>query len=275
MANYDFKNLSPWEFEQLSRDLLKAALDLDFELFKSGRDQGIDLRYSESIDNLIIAQCKHYANSAFSNLKSDIKNHEVDKIKKLSPSRYILITSLGLTPANKNEISNILGKYLKSFSDIVSKETLNAWLNDHKAVERNHINLWASTTTIIERIIHSGIFNYSLAQIDLLETKLKYYVKNPSFDEAKQILNNQHYCIIAGIPGIGKTTLAEMLLIDYMDRGYEPIRISSDIEEAFKTYNPNEKRIYYYDDFLGQTGLDQKLNKNEDQPGVHAAPCAC
>lgn len=265
MTDYDFKSLSPWEFEQLSRDLLRAALELDFELFKSGRDQGIDLRYSNSKDNNVIAQCKHYANSSFSNLKSNLKNSEYKKIVKLSPRRYILVTSLGVTPGNKEEISEILGKYLLSFSDIVTRETLNGWLGDFPSIEKSHIKLWATTSVIMERIIHSGIFNYTITQFDLLREKLRYYVKNRSFDEALTILDAQGFCIIAGIPGIGKTTLAEMLLIDYMNRGYDPIRVTSDIEEAFKTYNPTKRQAFYYDDFLGQTGLDNKLNKNEDQ----------
>lgn len=265
MPDYDFKSLSPWEFEQLSRDLLKAGIGMEFELFKTGRDQGIDLRYSKSKNNEVIAQCKHYANSSFSNLKTNIKNYEIEKIVKLSPKRYLLITSLGMTPGNKNEIAKILGKYLLSFSDIVTRETLNGWLGDHPNIEKRHIKLWATTSAVLERIIHSGIFNYTSTQTDLLEEKLRYYVKNQSFDVALEILRKQGFCIIAGMPGIGKTTLAEMLLIDYMNRGYEPIRITADIDEAFKTYNPTKRQAFYYDDFLGQTGLDNKLNKNEDQ----------
>ena len=156
MPDYDFKSLSPWEFEQLSRDLLRASLGLDFELFKSGRDQGIDLRYSNSKNNNVIAQCKHYANSRFSNLKSNLKNNEYEKIVKLSPRRYILVTSLGMTPGNKEDISEILGKYLLSFSDIVTRETLNRWLGDYPNIEKSHIKLWATTSAIMERIIHSG-----------------------------------------------------------------------------------------------------------------------
>lgn len=38
MANYDFKSTSPWKFEQLSRDLLKAARGLSFEVSKEGGD---------------------------------------------------------------------------------------------------------------------------------------------------------------------------------------------------------------------------------------------
>ena len=265
MPDYDFKSLSPWEFEQLSRDLLKAGIGMEFELFKTGRDQGIDLRYSKSKNSEVIAQCKHYANSSFSNLKTNIKNDEIGKIIKLSPQRYLLITSLGMTPGNKNEIAEILGKYLLSFSDIVTRETLNGWLGDYPDIEKRHIKLWATTSAVLERIIHSGIFNYTSTQADLLEEKLRYYVKNQSFDVALEILSKQGFCIIAGMPGIGKTTLAEMLLIDYMNRGYEPIRITADIDEAFKTYNPTKRQAFYYDDFLGQTGLDNKLNKNEDQ----------
>lgn len=265
MPDYDFKSLSPWEFEQLSRDLLKAGIGVDFELFKTGRDQGIDLRYSKSKSSEVIAQCKHYANSNFSSLKSNIKNDEIGKITKLSPQRYLLITSLGMTPGNKNEIAEILGKYLLSFSDIITRETLNGWLGDHPDIEKRHIKLWATTSAVLERIIHSGIFNYTSAQTDLLEEKIRYYVKNQSFDVALEILSRQGFCIVAGMPGIGKTTLAEMLLVDYMSRGYEPIRITADIDEAFKTYNPTKRQAFYYDDFLGQTGLDNKLNKNEDQ----------
>lgn len=265
MTEYDFKSLSPWEFEQLSRDLLKAGIGVEFELFKTGRDQGIDLRYSCAKEGDVIVQCKHYANSSFSSLKNNIRSEEMPKVVELSPKRYLLVTSLGMTPGNKNEIARILGGYLLSFSDIVTRETLNGWLGENPDIERRHMKLWATTSTVMERIIHSGIFNYTSTQIDLLEEKLRYYVQNQSYDVAMEILRRQGFCIIAGMPGIGKSTLAEMLLIDYMRRGYEPIRISSDVDEAFKTYNPTRRQAFYYDDFLGQTGLDSKLNKNEDQ----------
>ena len=46
MPNYDFSTLSPPDFEELSRDLLQAELNVKLEGFRSGRDKGIDLRYS-------------------------------------------------------------------------------------------------------------------------------------------------------------------------------------------------------------------------------------
>lgn len=265
MPDYDFKSLSPWEFEQLSRDLLKASLGIDFELFKSGRDQGIDLRYSKYKSNDIIVQCKHYSNSNFASLISNLKKDEKSKIDKLSPRRYILITSLGLTPKNKDDITETLHPHIISYGDIITKETLNGWLGEHPEIEISHLKLWTTSSAIMERIIHSGIFNYTRTQIDELEEKIKFHVKSKCFETALATIEDQGFCIIAGIPGIGKTTLAEMLLIDFIRRGYEPIRITSDINEAFDRYNPTKSQAFYYDDFLGQIGLENKLNKNEDQ----------
>ena len=43
-----FKQLRPADFEDLTRDLLQQHWHVLLEAFKTGRDQGIDLRYSEA-----------------------------------------------------------------------------------------------------------------------------------------------------------------------------------------------------------------------------------
>ena len=45
---YDFKQLRPADFEDLTRDLLQQHWHVLLEAFKTGRDQGINLRYSEA-----------------------------------------------------------------------------------------------------------------------------------------------------------------------------------------------------------------------------------
>ena len=93
----------------------------------------------------------------------------------------------------------------------------------------------------------------------------KIYVRNTSFDEALAILEQHRVCIIAGLPGIGKTTLARMLLLYFYVRKFDVVKIVSDISEARAVGYHNNPRFYYYDDFLGQTAQADKLNKNEDQ----------
>jgi hypothetical protein len=45
MADYDFRSLSPHDFELLCRDLLQKPLGMTLESFTMGRDSGIDFRY--------------------------------------------------------------------------------------------------------------------------------------------------------------------------------------------------------------------------------------
>ena len=59
MPNYNFSTLNDRDFELLTQDLLQAELQITLEGFKSGKDQGIDLRYARNGENTIV-QCKHY-----------------------------------------------------------------------------------------------------------------------------------------------------------------------------------------------------------------------
>ena len=48
---------------------------------------------------------------------SKLKNEELDKVKKLNPSKYIFVTSKKLSRINKQEIINILEKAgIKNYS---------------------------------------------------------------------------------------------------------------------------------------------------------------
>lgn len=118
---------------------------------------------------------------------------------------------------------------------------------------------------MLQRVLNAGIFADSEAHLERVRLRLCRYVQNPSFDRARALLEKSHYCIIAGIPGIGKTTLAEVLLADLVDRhGFEAFRIAHDLSEIRSVKNSKRKQVFYFDDFLGKTALTE-LQKNEDQ----------
>lgn len=266
MPNYSFDTLSANEFEILVRDLLQEELGIRLESFKSGRDQGIDLRYAPSKDNSLIIQCKHYVATGATKLISDLKTIEAPKVKKLSPKRYMVATSVGLNPADKEKILNSFPDYILSTDDIYGRDDLNNLLSRHPQVETNHYKLWLSSVHVLETLIKSASINRTRLDLERIHSKFKFYVQNVSFTKAKEILDKQHYCIIAGIPGIGKTTLAEALFIDHISRGYEPVRIDRSINEGFEMFKEETRQVFYFDDFLGTTTFDENsLERNEDK----------
>src|SRR5882724_9095867 len=157
MPQYDFKSISPIDFEILVRDLLQKELKITLESFKAGRDAGIDFRYSRGTGTLIV-QCKHYAESTYATLLSTVKR-ESDKVHKLNPKRYILATSLGLTPQQKSELENVLHPFVRTPGDIFSRDDLNNLLALFPEVERHTPKLWLSSTAVFEEILHSKVRN--------------------------------------------------------------------------------------------------------------------
>lgn len=265
MTNYDLSSLlSPIDFEILSKDLLEAELKVSFENFREGKDKGIDLRYAPVTGEQIIVQCKKYKRDGFKSLFSVLKK-EIIKVQKLNPNRYILSTSAALSPDQANRIKDLMNPYILTTGDIFGLDRLNELISSNDEVERRHIKLWASSTGVLESILHAGTHVVSREEIEKTIRAASLYVRNESFDEALSILKKQHVCIISGQPGIGKTTLARMLLLYFYKLDYEIIKIESDISEGRAQQHHNKPKLFLYDDFLGQTAHGDKLNKNEDQ----------
>lgn len=264
MPNYDFTTLSPIDFEILVRDLIQEERKIRLESFKAGKDSGIDFRFSRSRKHRLIVQCKHYAHSSFNSLYREMKS-ELEKVKTLNPKSYLLATSLPLSPSQKAKLERLLSPFVQLSGDIYGREDLNNLLGKFREIERRTFKLWMASIPVFEEILHSGVKNFSRDALETIREHAKYYVQNESFTEALEILKKHNFCIVAGIPGIGKTILAEMLLLHFLDAKYEVVKIYSDISEAASLDYVNQRRIFYYDDFLGQTASLDKLGKNEDQ----------
>lgn len=261
MKNYDFQILSPYEFEILSRDLLQLHLDIYLESFGEGTDQGIDLRYSKA--HLLIVQAKRYKSysSLFSNLKK-----EVEKVKKLNPNRYILTTSASLSPDNKEKIKELFSPYIQNNEDIFGREDFNNLLTKFPSVEKNFHKLWLSSIEILQEILYSQVINQTRFFLDDIQEKIKVYVQNESYEEALSILKSNKYVIISGPPGIGKTTLAEMLVFNLLSKpNNEFVFLSDSIDDGFRLFDEKKEQIFLFDDFLGRNFLQNSLATNEEK----------
>lgn len=265
---YDFQNLSFDDFEQLTLDLLQKSLGIRLESFRTGRDGGVDLRFAPTQDETLIVQCKRYKPGAFAQLLSNVKREEKPKLDRLQPKRYILSTSCALSPDNKAALLEALFPYCQSTAEILGADELNALLREFEDVERRHFKLWLGSTHVLLQVLNAGIFNYSVHEVERLRAEISKYVIHDGFNRALKILDEAHHCIIVGIPGVGKTTAARLLLSHHLRKGYEVVSVTGDVEEAWRViggHQPDTKTIIYYDDFLGQMTFEQKMAKNEDR----------
>jgi hypothetical protein len=87
------------------------------------------------------------------------------KVKELTPVRYLVATSVSLTPKAKSKLQEAMPGCPLALSDILGREDLNNLLAKHPEIERRHFKLWLSSTPILERILHSGVYNRSIAEI--------------------------------------------------------------------------------------------------------------
>lgn len=266
MSNYDFKQLSPSDFEEMSRDLLQAEMSITFESFVTGRDGGIDFRYAKNKD-LIVVQCKNYIKTGLSGLMTNL-GKEVSKVLCLKPKRYIIVTSVALTPKNKKDIVDLIGKQFLSTSDIFGQDDLNNLLTKHKNIENNHYKLWLSSRAVLDRVINNALITHSEFKVEKIYKEIPRYVPSNSFPDALKILDENRVVIIAGSPGVGKTTLANLLLYEHLEKGFQAVIIESDIRDAKSLFQKGINQIFYFDDFFGATYLGENglsFKNNADQ----------
>ncbi|WP_448029113.1 nSTAND3 domain-containing NTPase [Bradyrhizobium liaoningense] len=259
--SYSFENLSHADFEDLVRDLIGCELEVRFEAFSAGPDGGIDGRHAKGAKTIVL-QAKHYCNSPYASLRAAMKRERAS-IEKLVPNRYLLATSRTITPGNKSELAKLIGPALKRLSDIFSPTDLNGLLRKFPEIEKANVKLWLSSSAVMERIIRSGVFAYTAASRSEIEDKVKIYAQNPSFSEARQRLEANHVIIISGPPGVGKTTLAEMLAYAYISEEWEFVAIRS-LDDGFSRIVDTKPQVFFFDDFLGKIALDTRSLANKD-----------
>ena len=261
VPDYDFHQLSPHDLEHLVRDLLQALWSERLESFKTGRDGGIDLRYASGPRNLIV-QVKHYVRTGFAGLIRDLKK-EGAKIAELTPSRYVVVTSVPLSPANKTKIVGTVSSAPLVAADVFGQGDLNNLLGCYPAIEQRHPKLWLTSRAVLDKVLHNAEVTCSEFEVHKIYQQMRRYVETEVFREAEERLADESVVMVAGPPGIGKTTLANMLLYEHLRQGWQAVVVERDIVEGTKLFQRHVNQIFHFDDFIGATLIDEGVSVND------------
>ena len=165
----------------------------------------------------------------------DLKKEDA-KVKKLKPSRYAVVTSVPLSQEDKNKIIAAVPSAPLEVSDIFGQEDLNNLLGRHPEIEKAHPKLWLTSQAILERVLNNAEVTRSEFEVQKIHQQIRRYVQTDAFWEAEKRLADESVVLIAGPPGIGKTTLANMLIYEHLSQGWQAIVIDRDINEGAKLF---------------------------------------
>jgi hypothetical protein len=261
-----FDDLSDLDFEELVADLATTEYELPFRAGIRGRDGGIDILAvdDEGVEHVI--QCKHYKDSSNAQLRAAAKK-EAEGLEEAGREfgSYRFATSRRLTHEFRKELAKILHPWVKSVNDVLGEGDLDTLLGKHSAVEGRHVKLWLAGAGPLQAILNAAAYERSAALLEETRAAVSRFVQTEAFFEARKILREKGVCVIAGTAGVGKTTLARMLMLDALEEDSMPYEISpGGLRDAWSLLSIDEPQLFYYDDFLGQTALHESRQHDTD-----------
>lgn len=261
-----FDVLDDLEFEDLSAELLTAATGLPYRSGARGRDGGIDL-IALTAGQRHEAQCKHYRTGSFPALRRAVRK-EAEKLRGRSPelASYRFVCSMRLSHAGREELAQILSPWIDGQDYVLDGNDLERLLEAHPEVERRYVKLWFAGAGQLKRVLNARSYARSRALLADIRASMSRYVQTAAFHEAKQGLDEEGVLFICGAPGVGKTTLASLLVLDSLAAGYAPYEIvPGELSAAWDLLDEGEERqLFVFDDFFGEVRLESRRDADRD-----------
>jgi hypothetical protein len=270
VPSYDFHSLlEPLEFEKLVCDIIQKRDGIILKMYKEGRDMGIDGLYIDG--NLkTIVQVKRYQ-SDFKKLYRDLKNFELPKVRKLKPDRYILGISMDFSPFEENQIIELFEGFIINNHDILSNKDMNGFLEDpvHKQTLLRYPKLWYPNANILEKVlaesVHRAAYRESFEELKEAIKAAKTFVPTKIYYEALRKCSKNHVIVLSGEPGVGKTTMAYILALAYLQpNNLDGFIWANSIHDVYAMLEDGKQQVIILDDFWGSIFLREQTRRNDE-----------
>lgn len=269
MTHYDFHALlEPYEYQYLICDILQIREKVTLEVYKEGRDQGIDGSFISS-DGRTVVQAKRYGTN-FASLWRTLKAEELPKVKLLKPDRYILAVSMDFTPAQKQKIAELFEGFILSTSDIITQSDINLLFEkpEYHSVQMAYPKLWYASFQVMQKafdsVVHAGYHIESRYELSEAIQQAALYVPTRQYRRSIENWNRSKVLLITGVPGIGKTSMARVLALSYL-HGHDTggyVWVHS-IQEVYEHWDDAERVVFILDDFWGSIFREEHTNQEE------------
>ncbi|MCQ9216371.1 ATP-binding protein [Streptococcus gallolyticus] len=269
--------LTTSDFENFAIEIAKKRFkNNNLHGFKEGRDDGIDGIDDISSPTLII-QAKRWQVTKNHTTAVKLLKEEIDKIAHTKEKygweadfNYVIVTSMGLSPAGLKEIrdyaDSIIPNAIPTDDYVIFSSTL-ATLSQQEEYRDIFMNygLLAKDISIILKSDRLKTVEAE-SQDYFSDFDSEYFVETRFLGEAYHILQREHILLIQGPAGIGKTTTCSMLGNLFLNNNENVfdiiVRRVEDINEVIKLYNGNyryneDRNLFVvFDDFLGRNKFD-------------------
>ena len=270
MPDYDFHVLlEPLEFQDLVCDIVQLRDDIFLETYKEGRDSGIDGSYTDCTKKIIV-QAKRYQQD-FKRLYRELQNIELPKVRKLNPDRYILGISMDFQPEEKEKIKNLFERYIINTSDILSRKDMNRLMRkpEYKRIELAYPKLWLPNLTIFKKTLKESVYGaaYKESAEELKEAikASKVFVPTRIYRKALYKWSQNHVIVISGEPGVGKTTMAYLLALAFLQPdNLDGFVWANSIHDVYAMLDDERKQVIILDDFWGSIFHDDYTRRNDE-----------
>ena len=148
-------------------------------------------------------------------------------------------------------------------SDVFGQDDLNNLLGLYPEIEQKHPKLWLTSRAVFDQVLHNAEITRSEFAVRKIHQQIRRYVQTDAFREAEERLADQSIVMVSGPPGIGKTTLANMLLYEHLSQGWQAVVIDRDVSEGSKLFQRHINQIFYFDDFIGATLIGEGVTVND------------